>query len=493
MTTTAIAPAAPVTSSADNSATNKSEWTKEIHTPEQTYNANVPCDLIERDPGNRMPTDEAIDALAITIKAEGLLQPINLRQLDNGRYRIIAGETRWLAFRSLGRPTIPAHIRKGEVDAAGDTAKRLIENLSRSDLTPVEEARGFKQLSEQGRTQKEIGALFGRSQPVIANAIRMLALPEDVLEMVNDGRISAAHGVSLVRFARWPRVCSYIADAAVDSDWSAKELDAMRMPDAYGLKEEGFIEDIKTKGHSWEADPIYTIPAALRDDPNFIHADWCSYYVFPENPADDKWTPEKARQDAARAAKVAKSDKKADGLTAAQVEAKKRKDEIKAVRAENAAALAVCLDKLKRTPAPTALMVAIIIESAIAGGYTAKRIRESAELVGVRLPKGLCDDDSRGQGMREVELMAKMDVAELARVAVAVLIIKQSEVCIKEAHGVPDNVERLMNAKVATADLFPSPDVGSLIAAEKDPQRRVVMEKVEAKKAAKAAKKGGKK
>lgn len=283
---------------------------EEIHTPDQTYNGNVPLDVIERDPGNRVPTKDAIAALAETIRIEGLLQPVTLRDLGGGKYRIIAGETRCEAFRLLKRATIPAMIRPKEAGAEagpsqGDVAKRLVENLGRTDLNPVDQARGFKQLCELGRTQKEVGALFGLSQPVVANSIRILALPEETLDLIREGKLSAAHGVSLARFAKFPKIVSRMADCAVaNRHYSAKDLDRHEVPFAHDLIRGGWVLDIRTRA-SWASakDPFYVVPKELLDRPEFIEADYCVYYLR-EPGTPDLWTPEKKKQDEAREAKA---------------------------------------------------------------------------------------------------------------------------------------------------------------------------------------------
>lgn len=460
MSTTALTPAAATSKTSAYSAANKDDWKDEIHTPDQVYNANVPCDMIVRNPENRMPTDEAIDAMALTIEAEGLLQPITLRQLASGHYMIIAGETRWLAFRLLKRATIPAFIRKGPGDTAGDIAKRLIENLSRTDLPPIDKARGFKQLAEAGRTQKQIGELFGLSQPVVANAIRMLALPDEVLEMINTGNLSEAHGVALAKWAKWPDLVACMADCVGSYGWSAKHIAEAKLPFAQALERAQLVRKIRTRAW-YEGEVAYKIPPALAERDDFIKDGDVTYYIMPARPEDDVWYPEMVRQDEAREAKEAAQRKKEEAarkegkLTKEQIERRETIERNKKLRAETAAALEVCFAKLRETPAPTSLLVAIIIESAIAGGFTAKRIHAAAQAVGVTLPKGLIDLELGGQGMRDVGLMAKMDVMELTRVAVAVILGKEADDARKRASGTPDNVERVMNAKVPAGAAAP--------------------------------------
>jgi ParB/RepB/Spo0J family partition protein len=474
-----------ITDTAPACAPDKTEWSAEIHTPDQTYNANVPIDLIERDPANRVPTQDTVWALAATIKIEGLLQPIVLRQLADGRYRIIAGETRWCAFRYLSRETIPAFIRKGEADAAGDTAKRLVENLSRTDISPIAEARGFKLLSEQGRTQKQIGELFGRSQPVVANAIRVLALPNSIIDKIEAGALAMAHGVSLARFARWPQAVRMIAERIGPSGWSAKNLDAEPLPFALHLEAAGVAYVIATPGaYFYPPRPVYSIPAEIKTDVNFVEGGRGkpSYYLVPDKREDDKWGPEADRQDALRKKQEANlkqkeaADKQSGKLTQDQIERKRTLEKNKRIRVENAASLGVALEKLARTPAPTATLLAIVVAESIAGGYSHKRIQDAATSLGVTLPKGLADVDNMGHGMHKLELMAKMDPMVLLRVAVAVILGKQVDDASKLAQHAPEGVEMVVNSKVPSGAPAPA-DLGTIVEFERDPQRRAILAK----------------
>ena len=473
-----------ITDTAPASAPNKSEWTAEIHTPDQTYNANVPINLIERDPANRVPTQDAIWALAATIKIEGLLQPIVLRQLADGTYRIIAGETRWCAFRFLSRETIPAFIRQGEADAAGDTAKRLVENLSRTDISPIAEARGFKLLSEQGRTQKQIGELFGRSQPVVANAIRVLALPNSILEMIEEGKLSMAHGVSLARFAAWPEVVGRIARLIGPSGWSAKNIDASALPFADTLVLDGFAVRIPLTSSG--GGRCYVISPALAKEPGFFLGQFVCHYLKPSNPAEDKWVPERNRQDAILDAGEKKqsakeeAQKKSGRLTPEQIERKRTLEKNKRIRAENAASLAVALEKLQRTPEPTSLLLAVIVERALGGYFGSGRIQAAADAVGVRLPKGMIDLKSLSRGL-SVESLQALSAVDLSRLAVAAIITKEVDDADRNASKLPDNVERVMNSKVPSGAPAAA-DLGTVVEFEKDPQRRAIWAKQASKK-----------
>lgn len=447
-----------------DSPPNKAEWAAEIHRPDQTYNANVPIDLIERDPGNRVPAEADVEALAKSIGAVGLLQPIVLRRIDGSKYRIVAGETRWRAFQILERETIPAFIRTEETDL-GAAQRRLVENMQRTDLTPVQRARQFAELSKPPHSmkQKEIGALVGKSQPVVANAIRMLSLPESVLELIESGKLPEAVGVSLARFARWPRVVEWMAKNIGAYGYTAKRLDAEKVPMYRYLDDAGLVRLIKTrKSWSEDTDRVYRVPDALMKSPDFVEIDTgVVCYFLPEN-GPDLWGQEKITQDEVFDRKErAKAQQKAaqiksGKLTKEQIEVREAKERTKAVRQEIAAALNIAVDKLRRAVEPAPAMVSIIVTEAIAGGYSAQRITLAAESVGVKLPQGLVSDQG-GQGLREVEAMAKMPLMDLLRLACGVIISKESDEYHRNAGqrgwsgGVPRSLELIGNLVVPTA------------------------------------------
>ena len=451
---------APV-DSAPNTSTNarEREWKAEIHTPDAEYNANVPIDLIEPDPKNREVLEAAVAGMAASIKSDGLLQPIVLSKLDGGKYRIIAGEHRWRAFKLLKRETIPARIYKSE-DELSAARKGAIENFNREQLTPVERARKFKQLQDLGMKQKEIGAMLGGiSQPVIANALRLLELPAAVQEMVNAGELTEAHGVVLCRFARWPRVCACIGRMAREHGYSSKDLHGQKLPFAGQCVQEGLMVQINTGSHY--AGPLYVLPPDLAKDPDFIATHVNTYYVLPEDPNNpatpNKWAPvqerldrERVEREAASKTREAKKAAKSGGMTDEQKERKRVLEKNKAQRIENLLGLGAAVEKLKRTPAPTTLLVAILTEKAIAGGFGAKRLEEAAEMVGVKLPSGVVSSNG-GHGLRDVDAMRKMDAADLARFAVAVLLAKEVDDANRNAWALPKNVEAVMNSKVSAA------------------------------------------
>ena len=128
----------------------------------------------------------ALSELADSIAQHGVLQPLLLRPMLTGGYRIVAGERRWRAARMAGLTEVPAVIR--DMSDADEMLFALIENLQREDLSPLEEARGYRTLIEsQGLTQEEAAKAVGKSRPAVTNALRLLNLPEDIQEMLERG------------------------------------------------------------------------------------------------------------------------------------------------------------------------------------------------------------------------------------------------------------------------------------------------------------------
>lgn len=139
-----------------------------------------------------------LQALADSITANGLIQPLALRRLPNGYYQIIAGERRWRACRLAGLEEVPAVILEADDQKAMELA--LIENLQRQDLNPVEEALGYQSLMQDyALTQEQVAQQVGKSRPAIANALRLLQLPEEILDSLASGALSAGHARALLQ------------------------------------------------------------------------------------------------------------------------------------------------------------------------------------------------------------------------------------------------------------------------------------------------------
>lgn len=140
---------------------------------------------------------ETLLQLADSIREHGVLQPILARPLPGGNYQIIAGERRWRASRIAGLGEIPVIVKELTDGEAMELA--LIENLQREDLNPVEEALGYQKLMDQyGNTQEEVAKRVGKSRPAVANTLRLLQLPDQVLSYVKNGELSAGHARALL-------------------------------------------------------------------------------------------------------------------------------------------------------------------------------------------------------------------------------------------------------------------------------------------------------
>ena len=152
-----------------------------------------------RDQPRKEFDSEALAELADSIAQHGVLQPLLLRPMLSGGYRIVAGERRWRAARMAGLTEVPAVIR--EMTDSEEMLFALIENLQREDLTPLEEARGYRTLIEtQDLTQEEVSQAVGKSRPSVTNALRLLNLPDDIQEMLEKGEITAGHARTLLSF-----------------------------------------------------------------------------------------------------------------------------------------------------------------------------------------------------------------------------------------------------------------------------------------------------
>ena len=166
---------------------------------------------------------EALEELASSIKENGVLQPILVRECVEDRYQIIAGERRFRASKLAELDEIPAIILDKDDRKAAEIA--LIENIQREDLNPIEEAMAFKALAEEyGLTQEELSEKVGKSRSAIANSTRLLDLPDDILEMVANGDISAGHGRTLLGVKNRDNML-LLANKTVEYDFSVRQLE----------------------------------------------------------------------------------------------------------------------------------------------------------------------------------------------------------------------------------------------------------------------------
>ncbi len=166
--------------------------------------------------------DAALDELAASIAARGVIQPVIVRPHGAGRWQLIAGERRWRAAQRAQLHEIPAIVR--DLSEREVMALALIENLQREDLSPIEEARAYQRLAEgEGMTQAEIARMVDKSRSHVANLQRLLSLPEPVIEMVEDGRLSMGHARALIGVEE----AVTLAQDAVAKQMSVREVEQL--------------------------------------------------------------------------------------------------------------------------------------------------------------------------------------------------------------------------------------------------------------------------
>jgi ParB family chromosome partitioning protein len=186
----------------------------------------IPVELIAPNPNQprRSFEEDSLLALAESIRARGVLQPVLVRPLVGGRYELIAGERRWRAARIAERDTIPAVVRRH--DDAESLELALIENMAREDLNPVEEARACAALVEElGLTREEVGVRVGRSRVAVSNLVRLLELPDEALALLERGELTEGHGRALLMAEGHDRRRT-LARSAATAGWSVRELES---------------------------------------------------------------------------------------------------------------------------------------------------------------------------------------------------------------------------------------------------------------------------
>jgi ParB family transcriptional regulator, chromosome partitioning protein len=170
--------------------------------------------------------DEArLAELATSIKAQGIIQPLIVRARAGGGYEVIAGERRWRAAQRAGLHEVPAVVRDVAPTQAFEMA--LVENLQRADLNPLEEAAGYRRLiDEYGYTQEQLSERVGKDRSTVANALRLLRLPEAVRALVAEGRLSMGHARALLGLDSTAAM-ERVGRQAVSADWSVRRVEAL--------------------------------------------------------------------------------------------------------------------------------------------------------------------------------------------------------------------------------------------------------------------------
>ena len=211
--------------------------TKDITTQTETSNQETKISIANLKPSPSQPRrlfdKSSINELAESIKSKGLVQPILVRPSpsESGIYEIIAGERRWRAAQIAQLHEVPAVVRKLDDVEALEIA--IIENVQRSDLSPIEEAAGYKRLIENhGHTQEALADIVGKSRSHIANIIRLLGLPQSIQDMISEGKISSGHARAIMNSA-FPE---QLAEKIVKENLSVREAEKLAKSKKSGIK-----------------------------------------------------------------------------------------------------------------------------------------------------------------------------------------------------------------------------------------------------------------
>ncbi len=211
-----------------------------IENDSEDNNSSITLKISEIEPNREQPRKEfdekALSELAESISKHGLLQPLLVRPLPLGGYQIVAGERRYRACRMAGITEVPVIIRElGETETMEIA---LIENLQREDLTPIEEALGYKVLmDEHGFSQEEVAQSVGKSRPAVANALRLLKLPQSILDLLSEGQISAGHARALLMLED-EELMKELAEEIIKKDLSVRQVEKICKKTPKLVKEE---------------------------------------------------------------------------------------------------------------------------------------------------------------------------------------------------------------------------------------------------------------
>lgn len=204
----------------------------------EDQNSTVTLKISEIEPNKDQPRtdfdEKALSELAESIALHGVLQPLLVRPLVYGGYQIVAGERRYRASRMAGLTEVPVVIR--ELDDKETMELALIENLQRENLTPIEEAKGYKTLMDTyGFTQEQVSSSVGKSRSAVANSLRLLNLPEEIIELLSQGKITGGHARALLSLENKEEMIE-IAREIMDKDLSVRQTEKLTQKSKKGEK-----------------------------------------------------------------------------------------------------------------------------------------------------------------------------------------------------------------------------------------------------------------
>ncbi|MCH5298500.1 MAG: ParB/RepB/Spo0J family partition protein [Ruminococcus sp.] len=234
-----------------------------IENETEDRNATVTLKISEIEPNHDQPRrefdEDALNQLADSIKQHGLIQPILVRPLLGGGYQIVAGERRYRACQIAGVTEVPVMIR--ELTERETMEIALIENLQRENLNPIEEALGYKSLmDEYNLSQEDVATAVGKSRPAVANTLRLLKLPDEVCNLLKEGRLSAGHARALLSFDSDDEIIR-LANEIIENDLSVRQIEKLskakpkksketkpeRKPSYYAMVEQSLSEYLGKK------------------------------------------------------------------------------------------------------------------------------------------------------------------------------------------------------------------------------------------------------
>ena len=233
--------------------------------PETASNGPLKVAIQKVEPNPNQPRKdfepEALQELADSIRQHGLIQPLTVRSRENGFYQIIAGERRWRAARLAGLKQVPVYVIDADDRKVMELA--LVENLQRSDLNPLEEARGFRSLLEDyGLTQEQVAEQVGKSRPAVANALRLLNLKPAVAKLVEDGKISAGHARALMTLSG-EKAQLAAAQKIISLELSVRQAESLCRRLAREAKEENRKEEKKPLQVDYTAECAQNLSRAM--------------------------------------------------------------------------------------------------------------------------------------------------------------------------------------------------------------------------------------